>query len=41
MRMKEDTGLSHNILIQPTLVINTMVKAAYTKVVILEILVAI
>ena len=41
MRMKRDIGLSHNVLIKSTLVINIMVKATFTKVVILEILVAI
>jgi len=41
MRMKRDTGLSYNILITPILMINIMVKVTQTKVVILEILVAI
>ena len=41
MRMKRDTGSSYIILITPILMINIMVKATHTKVVILEILVAI
>jgi hypothetical protein len=41
MRTKKDIGISHNILIKPTLMINIVVKATYTKVVILGIMEAI